>query len=268
MKSIFEYNYYKKFINDYIKAQPKRGYGLKRAFADAAGCQVGYISQIFNGENHLSGEQAESIARFIGLNESELDYFLTLILKDRAGSVQLKNFYLNALKEKQESHANLRNRMKITESLSIEDQAIYYSKWYFGAIHMLVTIPEYRTSDAIASYLNLPIKKVREAIDFLTSRSFLVLEKNEYIVKSPFLHLEKGSPLLISHHTNWRVQAIQSIANEREFDIHFSSCITLSDEDIKKIRTKISNYIEELSILIKPSKEERIYCLNVDFFEV
>jgi uncharacterized protein (TIGR02147 family) len=159
-------------------------------------------------------------------------------------------------------------RMKINETLSIEDQAYYYSKWYIGAIHMLVTIPNYRTVDSIAKYLSLPAKKVREAIEFLTSRSFLVLVKNEYVVKGPFLHLEKSSPLSISHHTNWRIQAIQSMANEKEFDLHFSSCFTLSEDDVKKIRTKISNYIEQLSDVIKPSKEEKIYCLNMDYFEV
>lgn len=216
----------------------------------------------------MSGEQAEAIARFIGLNEAELDYFLTLILKERAGTTHLKNFYLNAIKEKQHAHSNLRSRVKIKESLSVEDQAHYYSKWYIGAIHMLVTIPQYRTVDAIAKYLNLPIKKVREAVEFLNSRSILELVKNEYIVKGPFLHLEKGSPLLISHHTNWRLQAIQSMSNEKEFDLHFSSCFTLSEDDLKKIRTKLSSYIEELSEVIKPSNEEKIYCLNMDYFEI
>lgn len=268
MDIIFEHKDYKKYINSYIKNQPKKGYGLKQAFANAAQCQIGYVSQVLNGDRHFSSEQVTSIAKVMGLNDQELEYLLLLLGKARAGTPELEKFYLQLIAEKQKAHANLRQRIQISESLSIEDQAYYYSKWYIGAIHMLVTIPEFRTLEKVADYMDLPLKTVREVLEFLVSRSFLESHKNEYRVKGPFLHLEKGSPLLISHHTNWRVQAIQAMANEGENDLHFSACFTLAEEDVKKIRAKLSNYIEELSSVIKPSKEEKMCCLNFDYFEV
>lgn len=268
MKVIFEYDGYKNYITDYIKSRPKNGYGLKQAFANAAGCQVAYISHVLNGDNHLSNEQAEAIGRFMGLNEEELEFLLLLVNKERAGTTSLKKLYSKIMAEKCEAYSNLKNRMKIKEALTVEDQAIYYSKWYYSAIHMLVTIPEYRTPEKICAYLNLPLKNVRQVLEFLTARSVLALVKNEYVVKGSFLHLEKSSPLLNNHHQNWRNRAINSLANEKEFDLHFSSCFTLSEKDIKKIRTMISTYIEEISDVVKPSKEERLCALNIDYFEI
>ena len=37
----------------------------------------------------------------------------------------------------------LANRFNVKKALSREDQMVYYSAWYYTAVHFLLTIPEF-----------------------------------------------------------------------------------------------------------------------------
>lgn len=267
-KPIFEYKDYKKFLCDYIELQPKGGRGLRRKMAEAAGCQIAYISHVLNDRNEFSIEQAESISRFIGFSRDEAEYFVLLVEHARAGTQSLKSFFQKMLDEKKEKFMLLKTRVNISNTLSREDQAMYYSSWIYGGIHMILTIPGYATSDKIAQYLSLPLATVREVLEFLQTRGLIESQKGQYRVKGPFLHLEKDSPLINHHHTIWRMRAIQALAIERQNDIHYASCFTVSEEDAQKLRSVLSETIAQMTEVIKPSKEERLYSFCLDLFEI
>jgi len=268
IKSIFEYKNYKKYLNDYILSQPKGGRGLKKKWAEIAGCQVAYISHVLAGEYDFSCEQVEAISKSLGHSRDESELLILLVQLERAGTHSLKSFFQKSIEEKKEKYALLRNRMKIKETLDREDQMIYYSKWYYSAVHMILTIPNYRTPEKIASYLKMPLSLAREALDFLQSRNLVKFEKGLYSVSGSFLHLENDSPLISQHHTNWRMKALQSLELSHENDLHFSSCFSISKEDMGKIKAMISRHIQESAELIKPSKEENLMALCIDLFEV
>lgn len=268
MNSIFEYNDYRKYLLDFLDHQPKRGRGIRGQWAIAAGCQVAYVSHVLVGSNEFSLEQAEAISRHIGHSKDEREYFLLLVEKARASTQNLRQFFQQMLSEKLTQHQNIRHRMKIKESLKLEDQAIYYSKWHFGAIHMILTIPEYQTASAIAHYFSMPVAEVKEYLEFLETRHLIEQKSGRYSVKGNFLHISKESPLFFHQQILWRQKAIDSIYRNVPDEIHFASCFSVSEKDVLKLKEILIHTIESTTEVIKPSKEEKLYSLCMDFYEV
>ena len=77
--SIYEYSDYKSFVIDLIDKSEGKVRGRRRAIAKHIGCHVSHITLVLKGNGHFSLEQAESIARFFGLNEQETDFLFLLI---------------------------------------------------------------------------------------------------------------------------------------------------------------------------------------------
>ena len=76
----------------------------------------------------------------------------------------------------------LKDRFKIVETLSKEDQATYYSAWYYGAVRILLTIPQTQTKERIANRLALPLSKVAEVLEFLLAKGLVRQDGNHYFI--------------------------------------------------------------------------------------
>lgn len=78
-----------------------------------------------------------------------------------------------------------------------------------------------------------------------------------------------GNPALIARdHCNWRLMAIRSYENQGDRDLHYSSVITLAEEDVARIKHLILKSLETCREVIRESKEETVCSLLVDFFEL
>ena len=265
--NIFDYSNYRSFLCDYLKNQPKKGHGLRSKWATAIGCQVAYVSHVMNEKNDFSLEQIESLSRHLGLSKEETEFFIFLAEKERAGTIQLKNFFTNILQEKIKLREDVRNRMKIKENLSIEDQAVYYSKWYYSAIHMALTIPSLQTGAELSKYFNLSLTIINDCLHFLETKGMIRLSRQKYIVVGAFLHLSRNSPLFYAQQNFYRHKAIESIFRNSDEDLHFASCFSISESDVKKVKDVLLSAIEKSTNIIKPSKEEKIYAICMDYFE-
>lgn len=266
---IFDFTDYRSFLRQLLQSYPKKGHGVRGAWAKAIHCQSAFVSHVLNGLYDFSLEQAEALAHYLQLNKEETEYFLLLVQKERAGTVSLKKFYTQLLKEKIDQREHVRERMKIKNTLKLEDQAIYYSKWLYAAVHILLTIPEYQTApEKIAIYFHVPLFTIREILEFLETREIIILKNGRYVVQNHFLFISKESPLFSNQQSFWRQKAIESIYQNDPEEIHFSSIFTISETDIKKIKKILLTSIEDSTQIIKPSKEEKLYSICMDFFEV
>ena len=81
--NIFEYGDYKSFLRDYISAQETRG--AVAELAKGAGCDRTYLSQALNGKVHLTTDHVINFGETMGMSETEKNFFLHLLLHDRAG---------------------------------------------------------------------------------------------------------------------------------------------------------------------------------------
>ena len=268
IEPIFSYSAYKTYLLHRIKNAPKGGHGMRNRLATAMGCQAAYVSHVLGGSRDLSIEQAEAAARFFALDADETEYLVWLVGHERAGTPSARRFYARLLERKRTEHLQLKKRVDIESELTDTDKSVYYSSYLYGAIHMLVTVPEFRTQEAIAARLALPPARINEVLGFL-KRSGLVVDLGGRLEPgSRLLFVDKSSPFIVQHHANWRIHALSSIARKSPDDLHLSMTVTLSENDAKALRARMASFIEEISTTVKASKEEKLMNINLDFFDV
>ncbi|MGK5084243.1 TIGR02147 family protein [Bdellovibrionota bacterium FG-1] len=264
--SIFESTDYKRYLTEVDESRPR---GFRKALAQATHCQTAYISHVLNGSGHFNLEQAEATSRFLEMGRDETRFFLMLVEHNRAGTPSLRRVLGEQMDEMRERHLSLRKRVGIQATLSRENQATYYSSWHYAAVHMAVTVPSLRTRSALGRALRLSSRKLIEVLDFLVSVGLLNRQGDQLTSGSTLLHLEKDSPLIFQHHANWRGKAMASMHEEHaDASVHYSSVVTLSAEDVQKIRALITQNLSEWIQIVKDSKEEQVYGLGIDFFRV
>lgn len=266
--SVYEYKDYKRYIIDWIESSPNNGRGLRKSLADAIGCQTPFITHVLSGDYHLSAEQAEASSRWMGLNDTDTEFFILLVMKQRAGTKSLEALFSKQLSQYRENQAVLKKRVKIEETLPLDKQMIYYSSWLFAAIHMATLVPSLQTIDALLKHFQISRISLMKAIEFLIENG-LIEEKNGHLKnKKSLLFLERNSPLLPLHHTNWRLRSIEAIQTKNPDHLHYSGVLSLSEEDFEWVREKLSGFLGELSVRLKDSKDERVASLCFDWFQL
>ena len=266
-QEIFAYKNYKKYLLDFIKAQPSHGHGQRLRLAKFVQCQVGYVSQVLNGDAHFSLEQAERVNRFLKHSQDESHYFLLLVQAARAGTEELKEYFDSLIDQTIESRLLLKNRLKTGQPLTELNQAKYYSAWYYAAVHILLAVPEYRKRPAIAQRLQLDPEKVNEILDFLEESGLVMREGSEYKISTGPIHIGSDSPLISKHHLNWRMHAMRSLERASKQDLHFSSVLSLGKADFQKIRERFVKELEEIQKIVRDSPEEELYVITLDWYE-
>jgi len=267
-KTIFEFTSYKTYLISKIHSFPSKGRGMKLKIADFLNCQNTFVSQVLNGEANFTLEQGEKINQFFTHTKEERKYFLNLIHLERASSPELKNHYQEELNEIILKNTDLKKRTNMKGGLREKDHDTYYSSWLYSAAHILTTIKDYRSASAIAKKLNLSKNKANEILDFLAETGLISKEGNHFLPGLSRIHLEKNSPNIQKHHINWRLRAINSIELNLEEDLHFSNVVSMSQQDIIKVRELFIKTIAEARAIIKDSPEEKLQSICLDFFEV
>lgn len=266
-KNLFDCTTYKSYIINALGGNQART-GLRKQAAEHMGCQSTYLSKVLNEGAHLSLEQAYLMNEFLAHDSEESDFFFLLVQKGRAGSKKLSDYFEEKIQSHLERRKNIRNRIEVQDSLSTEDQAIYYSKWYYSCIHVMVSIPELRTKSALVEYLKLPANIISDALAFLETRGLLICEGDKYKIGPRHLHLPQESPYINKHHANWRLHALQAMDVPKKNDLHYSVVVTLSHDDVEKIRARIMDLIQENMKTIRDSKEECTLAMCFDFFQI
>jgi uncharacterized protein (TIGR02147 family) len=268
MTSIFDFKDYRTYLHEKIASFPHRGHGVQVRIASALRCQPAYVSRVLQGNADFSPEQADLINEFFGHSQEEADYFVLLVLAGRAGTKRLRAHFEKQIQEIQRRRLILKERFKIENELSDADRARYYSQWYFGAIHAAISVPRLQERRALARHLGIAERKVAEALDFLTRCGLVVEDHGAFRSGKTRIHLGAEAPEISKAHVNWRMQAVRSLENDRPEDLHYSSAVTLSRQDIVRIKSELIKKIEEIKAIVKESPEEELACFNVDFFLV
>lgn len=268
MKKCFDFECYKEFLLhvEEFRAPLQRGFRTK--LAESIGIQNAYISKVLNGEAQLSLEQGLRLCRFLNLEESERQYVLWLIEQARAGTQELKSFFGQLLGELRERHLNLSENVGKVQELTTEAQVVYYSQWHYAAIHAIVSIPGMQSADHIAQVLRLGKKQVKEALLFLVECGILEQHHGRLRSGKTQLHLDRMSPNIFKHHTNWRIRAIEALGSADGKSIHYSTVSSLSAKDVEKLRSKIVKLVQEYVETVRQSPEEVLYSFAVDFYSL
>lgn len=268
MRSIFTFKDYRRFIKDAFLHLPKKGFGQAAKLAAHLGVQSAFISQVLKGEKSFSLEQGLDTARFLNLNELETDYFLLLLQHDRAGTREYKLHIESKIKALSAHASQLVNRVKHDMALSPEEQATFYSDWIYSAVRLSTLLPGLHTPAALAKSLDVPLSEIARVTEFLVRAQLLRQESGKYATGPLSTHLPGNSPWIKSHHTNWRLKAIERLRLADEDSLHYSAPMTLSLRDMKKIKELLVAAINQTDEILKPSPSEALVCLNIDWFKI
>ncbi len=271
MAQVFEFNEYKEYVQAWLKEQPKKGHGKLKQMAESVRSSPVVMSQVFRGSRELTMEQGLGIARFIGLSESETDYFLLLILRARAGTHELVSVLGKKISKAKADSQQIRNRIS-SHSLNEESKALFYSSWLFSAIRLGLAIPGTSISQLSEAW-DVEKTRLTEVCDFLLKHGLLTRIKSGYQLGSAVIHIPHDHPLVERHHENWRLKGMEAIRRRPTLDsnatnLHYTGPMVLSTELAKQVRLELLKLIEQLTPKIQKSENEHLHCLNVDWFRL
>lgn len=184
----------------------------------------------------------------------------------RAGTVELRKHFERKLQKILDQRLVLKNRLQDKKTLGPTDQAIYYSDWIYCAIHMCVLVSTLRSAKAISDYLGASPFKTGRAIEFLESVDLIRKVDGVYRATETRIHLASDSPMIAKHHSNWRLQAIRSLDRESPSELHYSSVVSISSDDLPRVREVLVKAIETVRAIVRESKDEDVYCYVLDLF--
>jgi uncharacterized protein (TIGR02147 family) len=255
MKSLFEFDGYKPYLRA-VLGLGKRRSGHRSKLAQFLSCQTAHVSQVLNGDNHFSVEQAFRINAFLGHSREEAHFFFLLVNLDRAGSKDLQGYYQTQIDEILRRRSVIKNRVNATHTVPQEHQARYYSSWHYLAIHMALSVPELQSRERLAAYFHLPIATIVEVLEFLVNVGLAEVHNGRYVIGQSHIHLGNDTTNINKHHMNWRVQAMDSLIRVNSADLHYSVVFSLSAKDAAKLKERLIATIRANLEDVGPSKEE------------
>lgn len=267
-KNAFEFTSYKAFFKAKTEGF-ESSWGVKKRLAQHMDCQAAYLSQVLKGQAEFSVEQLFKACSFFDLSQDEIDFIFLLHQKDRAGTREVKDYFQKKISEAITKRMSLTQRLGAENILTEQDRATYYSSWIYMAVHFLVGIKEYSEREKIKKILKLNSNKLNAVISFLVKNG-LVKETSEGLlaVGVNSIRLGNESPWIVKHHTNWRMKAIENLENEVLSDLHYSGVYTMSEKDAIAIKNILLDTIKKNVEIVKESKEEKMFVMNMDFFNL
>ncbi len=263
---VFSFQNYRDIITSYLAGQTSKR-GSQKRLAEAAGCQASYFSQMLSGQVQLTLDQAAGIAIFLQFDEDETEYFLALVGYERSGSRHLQSILRQKLEKIRRHHSQLSSKIKNSAAVPDQGLMIYYSTWYYSAIHVLIAIPKFANEKAIAEVLGLSRQLVASALAQLEQMGLAEKQENKWISLQKNIHVPHNSPLYLMYHGIWRQLANRRMGeSSNPADINYTALYAMSQDDFIKMRELVFNFIEETRKIVIPSPEEQLVCCLVDFF--
>jgi uncharacterized protein (TIGR02147 family) len=261
--SVFEYSSYKTYLTDLVSTKIK-----VTELAEMAGSSRSYFSQMLNGKAQLTSDHIINLSENLDFTELEKEYFINLCLLERSALPTTKEFLEKKLSEIRQKSLILSQQIKSDKKsfeFTDEMKGEYYSNWLYVQIHIMTSIEEFQTIEAIAIKLKVENKTVRKIINHLAAMNLVKKEKQNYIYQSGNLHVPHQSAYNLINQTNWRMKALQKITDEN--GIHYTSTFTISKKDVAFLKSQLLDFIKKQRDSIGSSGSEAVYCFNCDFFE-
>ncbi len=263
--SIFQFQSYRAYLKERLESLGPKS-GLKRKAAEAVGVHTTFISQVVLEKADLSLDQGEKMNTFLKHSDLESEFFIDLIIFERASDPKLKKRFENKIKKWKSETNEIKSRVKPTFEINEHDQAKFYSSYLFGLIHVLVSLPKYQNKKNLLVATGFPNEIVEDAIEFMVRIGVLKVEKEKLLPGEKHIHLGRESKLILQHHKNWRMATIQNIAFSKPEDLHYSLTFSCSEKDASKIRESLLEHLKSMTQLIEKSPEEKAYVFCMDLF--
>ncbi len=266
MATVYNYSDYRSFLRADINARSERGVITK--MAEAVQCQRSHLSRVLSDQLHLTTDQAFRITRFLHLTDEDSIYFMKLVEYERSGDLEYRSHLKRELKQLKTVQEDFAKRLKEPSIADSELERIYYSSWHWSAIHIIVSIPQYQTVEAISKRLNFSHDYIELCLQRLENFGLVNKIKNRWQIAGAGIHLSKSSPLNSVNHFSWRSKAVLDSQQPQGDGVHYTVVQSISRADFDKIKNMLISTIDEYVKIARPSKEEELICFTCDFFKV
>jgi uncharacterized protein (TIGR02147 family) len=265
--SVFQFKATRPYLRHYIAHLPRKGWGEVTRIASHLSVSTTFVSQVLAGDLSFTPEQAQRLAGYLGLTGLEADYFIYLVHFERAGTADLKNYWRAKLEELHSRSLKISTRLTPKRVLTDHERAVFYSTPLYSAIQLFTGVGEKGKSGAeIGERFELARAKATEIIHFLVEIGLCEERSGRYFPGTQSTHLEKGSPHMLRHHSNWRLQAIRQCEDLADQELMYTAQVSLSRGDFDLLREEMVGFIKRFLERVHASPAEDIACFNMDFF--
>lgn len=265
---IYQFDDYRDFIKNYLSEKSSTGRGEYQKLAKEIRVHTTLVSQVLGGKKDFSLEQGLAISRYFSLSKKEEHFFMLLLQKDKAGSKDLKDYFLLYIEDARRQFMTVGTRLKDRQEITKEAQAFYYSDWHVMAIWIATSLGGKHTVLSIANRLDLDHNTVQSVLDFLCQYGLCIEEEGNYSIGISSTHIDLSSSFINRHHKNWRLKAMEKFGRLAQDELAFTAPISLSKNDLNNLKKMILNFIEKCGEIVSLSPAEEMACLNIDLFRI
>lgn len=144
----------------------------------------------------------------------------------------------------------------------------YYSSSVYAYVHILTSIPEYQSVDALSKKIFMTIDETFQILSFLESVNLVRREDSRWVYTSVELHVEAKSPLIVNHHSNWRWESLKDAQfQDQENSVHFTGVYSIAHSDFPIFKELILGTIKSFHSQAVASKPEDLVVFCCDYFK-
>ena len=263
---VFTFKDYRAYLTAWLAAaRAQRTSNLSR-LAESIGVHTSFLAHVLAGTKNLSFEQAAEVSEALGHTDLEQEFFFALLQIERAGTQKLQKYWREKKEAILRDREKLRSRVGEHHELSEEDRAIFYSSWIYVAVFVATAINDGQTLNQIAERFRLSRAKAQEILSFLVRTGICEHRGDSYGMGKAVVYLTNDSPLVVKHHANWRLRAMQKMDSRESTELFFTSPMSMSLTDFARVREVLAKAIEESLKICKDSPAEEVVNLNIDLF--
>ncbi len=242
--------------------------GIKSRLAEHIRVQPAYLSQVLSRKHPLSLEQADLLNQFFSHTEEEAEFFLLLVSRDRAGTSTLKKHFDRQIEGALAKRMQVVRRLGPKRELGEEAKGVYYSSWIYPTLHLACTIVGLSTRQALAQHFSLLPQTVAIVLEFLEENGLVIRDGDSYRASEESVRLDKKSPHIVKHHSNWRLKAIQNLERQSSDDLHYSGLFSIDLETMRALKDQMLEFVKDQIKIVERAKEEELVVLGIDIFRL
>ena len=265
MKPIFEYQDYRKYMQDYYEERKRSSVFSWREFSRLAGfSSPNYMQLVCEGKSRLSKRGVEGVADAMGLEDAERDYFRAMERFDDARDDAKKMLAFNEMQKIAKE-----NRLRVVDAEAFK----YFESWVNPVMRELAPImPGAKPLELARNcYPVVSAADIRQSLDFLVHADFLrkvgegAFEQTEKVVTGS----SEAIPLALRS-TNRQMSklATAAIDNVPAESRHVAGVtLGLSEPTYRWLVEKLEMLRKEVvSIAAKEKEYDKVYRLNLQLF--
>ena len=250
LEHLFDYDDFRKFLQDYFEEQKKmRAVFSHRFFAAKAGfSSSSYCLNVIRGRFNLTPKSIDKIAKAMDFEPLQKSYFEALVQYNQAQQVDERE---NAW----EQIVQIRKQIEFTH-ITTREQA-YFSKWYYPVVREMAVNADWHDDYMVLARMLTPqitTEEARDAVKKLLEWNLLKKVGDHYEETSQMLDASEIPPIALRQIRREYIQhaigAVESMPKDERFaafttlamsESSYNYAVEVLEEARKKIIAKVAN---------------------------